>query len=58
MGVSAVQELMAGNNNVMIGERNNQLLTVPLSIAVQHNEKVSENLVSAQENILALTAQY
>jgi 6-phosphofructokinase 1 len=58
MGVSAVQELMAGNNNVMIGERNNQLVTVPLSIAVQHNEKVSQNLVSAQENILALTAQY
>jgi 6-phosphofructokinase 1 len=58
MGVSAVQELMAGNKNVMIGERNNQLVTVPLSIAVQHNEKVSQNLVSAQENILALTAQY
>jgi 6-phosphofructokinase 1 len=58
MGVSAVQELIAGNDNVMIGERNNQLLTVPLSIAVQHNEKVSENLISAQENILALTAQY
>lgn len=58
MGVSAVQELMAGNKNVMIGERNNQLVTVPLSIAVQHNEKVSESLVLAQENILALTAQH
>ena len=58
MGVSAVQELIAGNNNVMIGERNNHLLTVPLHIAIQHNEKVSENLISAQENILALTAQY
>jgi 6-phosphofructokinase 1 len=57
MGVAAVQELIAGNDNVMIGERNNQLLTVPLTIAVQHNEKVSENLISAQKNILALTAQ-
>jgi 6-phosphofructokinase 1 len=57
MGVAAVQELIAGNNKVMIGERNNQLLTVPLTVAVQHKEKVSENLVSAQENILALTAQ-
>jgi len=57
MGVSAVQELIAGNSNVMVAERNNQLLTVPLSVAIQHVEKVSENLVSAQENILALTAQ-
>ncbi|MFT5294523.1 MAG: 6-phosphofructokinase 1 [Colwellia sp.] len=58
MGVSAVKEIIAGNNNVMIGERNNQLVTVLLSIAVQHNEKVSESLVLAQENILALTAQH
>ncbi|MFB0981007.1 MAG: ATP-dependent 6-phosphofructokinase [Alteromonadaceae bacterium] len=58
MGVSAVQELIAGNNNVMIGERNNQLVNVPLAIAIQHNEKVSESLVLAQENILALTAQH
>jgi len=57
MGVAAVQELIAGNSNVMVAERNNQLLTVPLSVAIQHVEKVSENLVSAQENILALTAQ-
>jgi 6-phosphofructokinase 1 len=57
MGVAAVQELIAGNDKVMIGERNNQLLTVPLAVAILHKEKVSENLVSAQENILALTAQ-
>jgi len=57
MGVAAVQKLIEGNDEVMIAERNNQLLTVPLNIAVQHKEKVSENLISAQENILALTAQ-
>ncbi|MBA6363670.1 6-phosphofructokinase [Colwellia sp. BRX8-4] len=57
MGVAAVQALIAGKSNVMIGERNNQLLTVPLDVAVQHKEKVSESLVSAQENILGLTAQ-
>lgn len=57
MGVAAVQEALAGHNNIMVAERNNQLLTVPLSIAVQHKKKVSENLVSAQENILALTVQ-
>ena len=56
MGVSAIQELIVENNNVMIVEGNNQLLTVPLYIAVKHNEKVSENFISAQENILALTA--
>lgn len=58
LGVSAVQELIAGSSNVMIGERNNLLVTVPLSVAVQHNEKVSESLILAQENILALTAQH
>ena len=58
LGVSAVQELIAGSSNVMIGERNNILVTVPLSLAVQHNEKVSESLILAQENILALTAQH
>jgi 6-phosphofructokinase 1 len=56
MGVSAVQEIVAGNSNVMIGERNNQLITVPLSVAILHQETVSENLITAQENILAITA--
>jgi len=57
MGVAAVQNIMAGKNQIMIGEQNNQLIAFSLALAIKHQKKVSESLIAAQENILALTAQ-
>ena len=57
MGVAAVQNIVAGKSQIMIGEQNNQLIAFSLSLAIKHQKKVSESLIAAQENILALTAQ-
>ncbi|NQZ82244.1 MAG: 6-phosphofructokinase [Colwellia sp.] len=57
MGVAAVQAIIADKSNVMIGEQNNAIVFVPLTDAIKHKKQVSQSLVAAQENILALTAQ-
>jgi 6-phosphofructokinase 1 len=57
MGVAAIQAVAEKKSNIMIAECNNTITHVPLSIAIQHQQGVSEHLVKAQENILALTAQ-
>lgn len=57
LGVGAIQALVAGKSNIMIGEQNNIVTDVTLQAAILHQKGVSENLVQAQENILALTAQ-
>ncbi|MBA6391244.1 ATP-dependent 6-phosphofructokinase [Colwellia sp. BRX10-3] len=57
MGVAAVQAVMAGQSNIMIAEQNNTIAHIALQTAIMHHEGVSESLVQAQENILALTAQ-
>lgn len=56
MGVASVQAIINGKTNLMIGEINNAISYVPLSAAVKHQKKVSQVLVDAQENILALTS--
>ncbi|MGB1263566.1 MAG: ATP-dependent 6-phosphofructokinase [Cognaticolwellia sp.] len=57
MGVAAIQALLAQKSNIMIAECNNAIAHVPLASAIQHQQGVDENLVAAQDNILALTAQ-
>jgi 6-phosphofructokinase 1 len=57
LGVGAVQALMAGKSNIMIAEQNNAIADVALQTAIMHQQGVSESLIQAQENILALTAQ-
>lgn len=57
MGVAAIQALIDNQSNVMIAECNNTITHVSLSEAIKHQQGVSESLVQAQENILALTAQ-
>jgi len=57
LGVGAVQAIIAGKSNVMIAEQNNTVATVALQTAIMHQQGVSESLIQAQENILALTAQ-
>mgnify|MGYP003645388361 FL=1 len=58
MGVAAVQAIISGQSNIMIAEQSNAIAHVALPIAIMHQQGVSESLVQAQENILALTAQH
>lgn len=57
MGVAAVQAVVEGRNHIMIAEQNNAVCHIALEGAVQHHKAVNQQLVDAQENILALTAQ-
>jgi 6-phosphofructokinase 1 len=57
MGVGAVQAIMQGENHIMIAEQHSAICYIPLNVAVKHHKVVSQQLVNAQENILALTAQ-
>jgi len=57
MGVAAVQALIAKKSNVMVAEKNNAMNFVPLEQAIKHHKLVSMQLIDAQQNILALTAQ-
>ncbi len=57
LGVAAIQAVLAGKTNIMVAEQNNAIAHVELPLAILHQQGVSESLVQAQENILALTAQ-
>ncbi len=57
MGVAAVQAIVAGENHIMIAEQNSATCCIALDQAVKHRKKVSQQLIDAQTNILALTAQ-
>lgn len=57
MGVAAVQALIAGKSNVMVAEKNNAMCFTVLEESVRHHKLVSTQLIDAQQNILALTAQ-
>ncbi len=57
MGVAALQTLLAGKTNLMIGEQNNSITTVSLENAIKHQKRVSESLINAQKDILAMAAQ-
>lgn len=64
MGVAAVQAIIGaeGENkgkskNIMIAEQNSAICHIALEQAVKHHKVVNQQLVDAQENILALTAQ-
>jgi len=57
MGVAAVQALVKGKTNIMIAEQNSAITHIALEQAVQHHKVVNQQLIDAQKNILALTAQ-
>lgn len=57
MGVAGVQAVLEAKSLVMVGEQNNVVTLVPLADAVRHEKRVSQTLVDAQENILAMSAQ-
>jgi 6-phosphofructokinase 1 len=57
MGVAAVQAIVAGENHIMIAEQNSATCYIALTKAIQHRKVVSKQLIDAQKNILALTAQ-
>jgi 6-phosphofructokinase 1 len=57
LGVAAIQHLLKGETNLMIGEQNNHICSIPLEQAIKQTKTVSRALIEAQQNILALTAQ-
>jgi 6-phosphofructokinase 1 len=57
MGVASVQVLLAGQSNLMIGEQNNNIITTALTDAIKHQKRVSDSLIKAQKDILAMAAQ-
>ena len=57
MGVAAVQAIIADENHIMIAEQHSAICYIPLEQAVKHHKRVNQQLVDAQENILAVTAQ-
>lgn len=57
MGVASVQALLNGESNVMVAERHNAMHLVAFTEAIKHQKLVSKQLIDAQQNILALTAQ-
>ncbi|MFT7006408.1 MAG: 6-phosphofructokinase 1 [Colwellia sp.] len=57
MGVAAVQAIVAGENHIMIAEQNSATCYITLERAVKHRKVVNPQLIDAQTNILALTAQ-
>jgi 6-phosphofructokinase 1 len=57
MGVAAVQAVIAGENYIMIAEQNSATCYIALEQAIKHHKAVNQQLIDAQTNILALTAQ-
>jgi 6-phosphofructokinase 1 len=57
MGVAAVQAIVTGENHIMIAEQNSATCYIALEQAVKHRKVVNPQLIDAQTNILALTAQ-
>lgn len=45
MGVAAVEALVAGNNKIMIGQKNNEMVQVPLEKATKHHETIDPDLM-------------
>ncbi|WP_254849585.1 6-phosphofructokinase [Thalassotalea sp. PP2-459] len=57
MGVAAIQAIMQQQTEVMVGEQNNAMVSIPLTQTALHQKQVSQSLVDAQQNILTMTAQ-
>ncbi len=57
MGVAAIQAIIKGETNIMIAEQHSAICYIALEQTVKHHKVVNQQLVDAQENILALTAQ-
>jgi len=45
---------LAGQNNVMVGEHNNQLVTLPLEISWQQKKPLDEYLLKIQQQLFCL----
>ena len=53
MGYAAIEALMEGQRNIMIGIKNDEIVYVPISRAVKKNKPINEELISVL-NILSM----
>lgn len=58
MGVAAIQAVISGKTSVMTGECNNEVSLFDLEASTLHYKKVNQNIIDAQQNILAINAQF
>ena len=54
LGAFAVEQALAGQNNVMVGEHNNQLVTRPIKISWQQQKPLDEYLLKIQQQLFSL----
>ena len=54
LGAYAVEQAITGQNNVMVGERNNQLVTIPIELSWQQQKPLDEYLLKIQRQLLNL----
>ena len=47
LGVAAIQALMEGQRNVMMGIKNDEVVYVPFSNAIKSNKPIKEDLLNA-----------
>jgi 6-phosphofructokinase 1 len=55
LGAYAVEQALAGQNNIMVGEHNNQLVTSPLEISWQQKKPLDEYLLKIQQQLFNTT---
>jgi 6-phosphofructokinase 1 len=53
MGYAAIEALMEGQRNVMIGIKNDAIVYVPISRAVKNNKPIDAELISVL-NVLSM----
>ena len=53
MGYAAIEALMEGQRNVMIGIKNDEIVYVPISRAVKNNKPIDAELISVL-NVLSM----
>ena len=49
MGVYAVEKLMSGNSNVMVGVIDEKMVLTPLKNAIKKNSKIDKNLIKVSD---------
>ena len=49
MGVAAIDALLEGQRNVMIGLRNNEIVYIPFTKAIKDDKPIDKETVRAQE---------
>lgn len=56
LGIESVNAFIEGKTNIMTGEHNNEPAEVALTEAVNQTKRVSDTMLKAQKDVLAITS--